>query len=81
MSADEPSELEGLRRRLGLTFRLVSDGDVALSARYGVRQADRDLALPSTFVVDAEGTIRFVRVGSHPVDRPTVKDVLEALAH
>ena len=58
---------------------MVSDPDVEIARAYGVRQKDRDLAVPSTFVVGRDGRIRFARVARHPLDRPTVDEILAAL--
>jgi peroxiredoxin len=79
VSADHPADLEELRVRFRLSFPLVSDPDVLIAKAYGVRQKDRELALPSVFVVGPDGKIRFVRVGRSPVDRVPIRDVLAAL--
>lgn len=79
MSADKPDEVDSLVKRFGLTFRVHSDPDLKIAASYGVRQKGFDAALPSTFVVDARGVVRWVRVGKTPVDRPTMEEIVAAL--
>jgi peroxiredoxin len=38
-----------------------------------------DLAIPSTFVLDEEGIVRWAYVGENIEDRPSAKQILEAL--
>lgn len=79
VSADESTELATLRQSYGLTFPLVSDPDLKIAEAFGVRQKGPDIALPSTFVVGADGVVRFVKVAKHPVDRAPVESILTAL--
>jgi peroxiredoxin len=79
VSADARDDLDALAARFGLTFPLVSDPALDVARAYGVRQADRDVALPATFVAAHDGRILFAHVGAHPLDRPPVGDVVAAL--
>jgi peroxiredoxin len=79
VSADDAATVEALRARLALAFPLVSDPKLEVAERYGVRQKGLDLALPATFVVGADGTIRFVHVAPNPVDRMKTSDLLHVL--
>lgn len=65
-----------LRTRFALTYPIVADPDLSIASAYGVRQEGRELALPVTFVVGADGRIAWVRVARHPVDRPSIDDIL-----
>ncbi len=38
-----------------------------------------DLAKPSTYILDASGTLRFAYVGTTPSDRPSLKAMLDQL--
>jgi len=75
---------------LGLGFPLYSDRDLAIADAYGVKYRAFKVAARakrSVFVVDTDGTIRYVWVGDHPLDptrdhppldeiRETVEDLL-----
>lgn len=69
-----------LRTRFALTYPMVADPDLSIAAAYGVRQEGRELALPATFVVGANGRVAWVKVARHPVDRPAIDDLLALLA-
>lgn len=79
VSGDPMPALDAVRARMGLTYRFVSDPSFSIAAKYGVRQSDVRLQLPSVFVVDASGVIRFVQVARFTSDRARVDDVLAAL--
>lgn len=65
------------------TFPLVSDPDLTIIDRYGVRddadQAGRLIARPATFVLDGAGIVRFCHVGADRQDRPALGAILLAL--
>ena len=72
--------MDALAARMGVTFPIVTERAMEVAKAYGVRQRGLDLALPATFVVDEGGTVRFVRVGANPLDRPTAADLVAVLA-
>jgi peroxiredoxin len=79
-------ELRALERSLGLGFALVSDPDLEIARRYGVRQRTEGgdarrprLPVPSVFVADAAGRVAYAHVATHPGDRPALREVLSAL--
>ena len=54
--AMQSGELDNVRRyagKVGLTMPVINDGDGSLSRRFGVN------GVPATFIVDAQGDIRF----------------------
>jgi peroxiredoxin len=57
MQSGGADELAAYMAGKGLSFPVLNDPDGSLAARYGVR------GVPSSFVVDASGDIRFVEVG------------------
>jgi len=79
VSADSATDSKALAARLGLNFPLFSDPTLDIAAKYGVRQTERDIALPALFIIDANGKVRFARIAEHSADRPSVDDVLQAL--
>jgi alkyl hydroperoxide reductase subunit AhpC len=72
VSADDAATTAALRARMALTYAMVSDPELEVARRYGVRQA-------GMFVVDANGIVRFVHVASNPVDRLPTAELLTAL--
>jgi peroxiredoxin/antitoxin component YwqK of YwqJK toxin-antitoxin module len=65
--------------RLGdqdLALPLLLDQDLAFVRAVGI---ERDLAAPTTFIIDRDGVIRYCYQGRDRADRPTVPDVLRQL--
>lgn len=61
-------------------YRLLLDPDYTLINAYGLRWAAKgETAYPSTFIVDAQGVVRFVKVSHNHGDRAKAADVLTAL--
>ncbi|MBI3092240.1 MAG: redoxin domain-containing protein [Candidatus Tectomicrobia bacterium] len=67
-----------------LPFRLLADADGSTLKTYGVFHKDglagRKVAYPAVFLLDGEGIIRLISVGSTPRERPPVKLLLQAVA-
>ncbi|MEN8167745.1 MAG: protein disulfide oxidoreductase [Pseudomonadota bacterium] len=57
MNSGSHAEIHKYLREQDLTFPVISDPDGVLSAVWGVR------AVPTTFILDKDGNIRFVTVG------------------
>jgi peroxiredoxin len=71
---------EGLR----LGYRFVSDGDLAVTRRYGLVHAGagpnrQDVPRPATVVVDRDGVVRWFSVSRNYQVRPDPDDVLRAV--
>ncbi len=79
VSADHRDDLDALAKKMGLTFPLVADPSLRIAEAYGVRQAGKDIALPATFVLDADHRVVFRRVGGNLVDRPSVEEIAAAV--
>jgi peroxiredoxin len=67
ISVDSPEESKSLCRSQGYTFPLLSDRDAATIRSYGVLhpkagEDGRDIARPAEFLVDRNGTIRWVNL-------------------
>jgi antitoxin component YwqK of YwqJK toxin-antitoxin module/peroxiredoxin len=56
---------------------VLYDGNMELVNRMGIQS---EFALPSTFVIDEAGVVRFSYVGKTIEDRPPVDDILEAVS-
>ena len=85
-----PGPAEGLKehaqaltanRELPRSFRILIDPDYTFTNAYGLRwNAPQETAYPSTFVIDASGTVRFAQTSREHGGRVPVADVLKALA-
>lgn len=64
VSPDSAEESEDLRKRLGLSFTILSDADLAVTDTFGLRHVGgrgatgQDMPFPTTFIVDAQGNVR-----------------------
>lgn len=79
ISVDSLDTSATLAHRLGLTFPLLSDADVALTRAYRIEDEAKDIALPATYVVDRSGTVVYALVGEAPRDLPLLDEVLAAI--
>jgi peroxiredoxin len=79
LSTDTPEELRAGRVRHGCRATLLSDPDLEVTDRYGLRNPTnltpkgiRGMPIPTTILVDAEGKVRWIdqatdyQVRSHP---------------
>ena len=57
MQSGKPEEVARFMREQGIDFPVVNDADGSLSASWGVH------AVPASFIISPDGTIRFVEVG------------------
>jgi peroxiredoxin len=77
------AKVEAYRRGHGLTMPLLIDVDRAVTKRYGVYHrlglTAFNIARPGTFIIDREGRIRFIYVGSGQRDRPAHATLLAEL--
>ena len=68
---ESPADVQPFIAELGLSFPAVLDRDTAVSRLYRAR------ALPSSFLVDRDGTVQYVRVG--PLTTATLEEQLHKL--
>lgn len=72
ISVNEPEELQQLKTRLELPFRLLSDPDFEVSRRYGVYESDetdegpQPHGEPAVFLLDAQGEIAYSQLQTGP---------------
>jgi len=62
-----------------LSFLVTLDPGGDTLREYGVRDPTSGLAVPSTFVIDRQGIVRYRHIGTSSADRPEVREVLEAV--
>ena len=75
ISGDSPWCHEAFAKARGFSFPLLSDVHRRVIGAYGVLDAERNVAWRSTFVIDAEGNLRWGQAG----DRFMVRDGAEIL--
>ena len=80
ISADNALEMNKTTRELGIRYLLISDAKKRIIKGLGVLHPREGIARPSTFIIDKNGVVRYVHVGKYPSDRPTVQQVMQALA-
>jgi peroxiredoxin len=78
ISVDTVAKSKDLAQSLGLSFPLLSDPDLAVIRAYGVADESNEIAWPSEFLVDRDGTIRWRATAESVGTRPSVADVLRA---
>ena len=64
---------------LSLPFDLLYDDGLKVSTAYGVAMAGQDIAVPSIFILDSEGVVRYSHVGENMADRPNALVLLRIL--
>ena len=73
--------VDGVRRARQLAeqtnppFPVLSDTDADATVAFDI--FENGIALPSTWVIDREGTVQWAYIGEHASDRPTPADMLE----
>lgn len=78
ISTDEHEDSRKLVERLKLKhIPLLADPELVTIDAWGVRMSGADIAVPTTFIVDADGRIRWRYVGETQADRPPVATLIE----
>ncbi len=79
ISVDPPETSKELAARLGVTFPLLSDQELATIRAFGVEDAENSIAWPAIFIVAPDGTVRWRSLAETYKERPTSEVVLEGL--
>lgn len=78
-----PRELRGFAERNGIMFPLLVDKDRSVIKSYGVYHwlsfEAYNIARPATFIIDEQGTIRYMYIGTHQFDLVDQTKVIECL--
>ena len=79
ISVDKPEFAWSMGQTTGAKYQLLSDIDHKVIEAYGVFNPNEHegIAFPSTFILDKNGTIRYMYVGKTPTDRPPDESILE----
>lgn len=68
-----------LAKELRLPFPLLSDKDYSVIKMYGVYDRVNNYAIPSIFIFDREGNLRYFKAGKNLWDRIPPKKIIEIL--
>ena len=82
ISNDDVDKLRQLRGDEGLEMPFLLDPDAGVIRQYGVYNEESDQAIPhpTALIIDKQGVVRFVRVDENYRERPSVEELLQALA-
>ena len=80
INTEASTEQHDFRKVKNIEFMFLSDPTIETVKKFGVFN-DQDSAhvIPSTFILDKKGVIRWIYVGKNAGDRPTPDVVLQAL--
>jgi peroxiredoxin len=84
ISPDPNERSQKVADGLGLGYRFVADGDLAVTRRYGLVHPGagpdgQDVPRPATVVLDRDGVVRWFSVSRNLQLRPDPRDVLRAV--
>jgi peroxiredoxin len=84
ISPDPNEKSQQLAERLRARYRFLTDGDLAVTRRYGLLHArgghkGQDVARPTTVVIDRRGIVRWLRLAGSIQIRPDPADVARAV--
>ena len=82
ISVDKPEVTRDLMQKAGYTFTFLSDPNAEVIRRYDLVHADagengHDIARPAEFLVDANGTVRWVNLTENYWIRARPEDILD----
>jgi peroxiredoxin len=82
ISVDKPEVTRDLMQKAGYTFTFLSDPNAEVIRRYdlvhaGAGENGHDIARPAEFLVDANGTVRWVNLTENYWIRARPEDILD----
>ena len=83
ISVDTPEESLDLSKQAGYTFTILSDPNADVIRRYDLLHAGagingRDIARPAEFLLDSEGTVRWINLTENYWVRARPEQIFEA---
>ncbi len=79
LSADDAETAEMTIEALQLTYTVLPDSNREIIRRFGVLHPQEGISRPATFIIDAEGVIRFQHIGKDFSDRPSESLIVNTL--
>lgn len=71
--ADDKDKIPSFADTYGAKFSLVWDGDKSIARHY------KPETMPSSFLIDKEGVVRFVHVGYHDGEEAVIENEIQEL--
>ena len=79
LSSDDAETAEMTIEALQLTYTVLPDPNREIIRRFGVLHPQEGISRPATFIIDAEGVIRFQHIGKDFSDRPNESLIVNTL--
>ncbi len=79
MSPDEPAKHEKMRQKLELSYPVLADSDLDVTARYGLLNDRGKLPHPAAITINKEGVVTWIRVDEDYLQRPSRDELQTAL--
>ncbi len=74
ISPDDPDDLKTMANRLDNPYWFLSDPDLAVIERYGIRK-DEELPHPAVVLIDKAGVVQWFYVGENYKERPSASQI------
>ncbi len=72
---DSTAKAKEFAELLGLSFPTYSDPGAAVIKRWGIYDAEHEIAVPATFIVNGSGKIIWSYIGKKASDRPAPETI------
>ncbi len=79
ISVDAVPSNKEFAAKIGVSFPVLSDFKKAVSEQYGILDAEKGVALRTTYVVDKQGIVQHIEQGSEAIDPSGIKQVCSRL--
>ena len=80
INAEASTEQADFKKTKNIEYMFLSDPEIVAIKKYGIfNEQDNTHVIPSIFIIDKNGVIRWKYVGKNAGDRPQPDAVLEAL--
>lgn len=79
LSPDAADKQEKMRQDMGLDFPVLVDGDLSVTAAYGLLNDKGNLPHPAALTIDKDGIVTWLRVDENYRQRPPKEELRAAL--
>lgn len=81
ISVDSSPANKAFAQQIGVTFPLLSDFQRTVVKEYGIQNIEKGFAKRTTFVVDKNGVIQHIDVGTEAIDPTGAHEACSVLEH
>ena len=67
--------------QLQVTYPLYVNPSRDVIRSWGVEDLENEIAIPATFIVGADGKVRYSHIGADKADRPVMKEIMDVLVY